>query len=996
MSTLPLPPGFEARGLLGRGGTAIVEKALWIKTGQEVALKRPLCDDKQSIDLFKPLAIREKTLVGSLRFPGISQLLDSDTTVPYLAYEVCKGKTLDALTFPLSSNVVSSLLSAIAINLEFLRLNGLVHADLKPQNMFLPVNFSENTAEKLYHIKLSDFSLGRLESEDDSVRAGLGTIGYMAPETIKDNITSHRSDLFTLGVIGYQLLTGRQPFLSENNDPVKSNSRTVEHTPSPPHEVDSSISKEISEIIMLLLQKDETDRPVSGWDVCQRIEATGCRYPFRKVLNPSFCIGKNESYDNALRIVKPLPAQQNRWLSIITEQSVDKLRLILTVNFRNGNVVYNGNQFEFKESPYWPSKLRRSVLKQLKQFSYSEKKQKIISAVSSIHLLDDALLSVDTHATPDPLSLLLPHLISHRTIKKIASNLTKMEDAKPSRAQKAILHLLAGKLDLAIEEGHSAIASFVTEHQYDNALTLLNKLIEYGKIANKEIVLRQIMIDRANLYREIGNTDNAMQDYLQVIEMYASHPDDHLLAEAYKNLGDIYKNRQDFDAGISVLKKALSIYTEGNNELEISHILNNMGNMYWIASNHGQALIHYRAALKLQRKLSADSEVASTLSNIGSIFTIQGRYARAINIMNLSLTLKKEIGNKVEIARSLNNLGYTHHLCGNQHKAVNCLKESFELNQRTGTRKEILYNLDNLTEVMTTAGQLAESLSYLKEGLTLSSELSDLPHTASFNLCMATVLRRMGRIRESLHCIDHVSTVIDQVDDRILPITLKTNRAQLAYTIGDFKTARTLAQEALFLSEELKTVPAQLNALLLLCSAESEKCYLEKAEKLISRLGLTRERTLARFNHLSALLDADDQKTAIEWGESILNEMEGMTEDIEHSRICNLVATIKLLQNDSNSAMTYLSKSLSESRKSQLVFEQIEALTMIGQIESSNGDYERAFGKLKDALAICKTIAAQLVSDEQRGHYLSQRSIRFLTQEIKRLSQFIGSKKGQA
>ena len=479
-----------------------------------------------------------------------------------------------------------------------------------------------------------------------------------------------------------------------------------------------------------------------------------------------------------------------------------------------------------------------------------------------------------------------------------------------------------------------------------------------------------------------------------MIDLYQNHPPDNLLAETYKDLGEIFRSRQDFDAGIKALEKALAIYELGDNQLHISQILNNIGNMYWIASNLPQALKHYRAALKLQRTLSADTEVASSLSNIGSIFTMQGRYGRAINIMNRSLTLKKEIGNIVEIARSLNNLGYTHHLNGNQHKAVDCLKESLELNRRTGIRKEILHNLENLTAVMVTAGQLAESLGYLKEGLTLSDELGDLPHTGAFNLSMATVLRRLGRIKEAQRCVEDVNTVIEQVDDRVLPILQMTNKAQIAAAIGDSNSAAELGREALSLSEELKTVPEQLNALLLLCSVDCGKDYLTKAEELIDQLGLTRERTLARFNHLTALLDNEDESAAITWGESILCLLDGLSEDIELARLWNLAANVKIAQGDSDTAMKYLTKSLGESRPSQLLFEQVDALTMIGQIESMNGEFESAFGRFKEALSICKKLAGQLASDEEKVIYLSQRSIRFLTQEIKRLSQVIGIKKG--
>ena len=220
---------------LGRGGTADVAKAHATHLNRTVAVKYPLqISDDPTID-FASLAKREWDLIGGARFPGLVRLWEAPSRDPdYLLLELCPGPTLDTVPKIDSLETALAILSAVATGLEFLNAAGLVHGDLKPHNIFLPPEWATLPPESLFYVKLSDFSLGRRLDEPETIRAGLGTVGYMAPETIADRITSHRADLFALGVMAYQLVTGEHPFLKGDIDPVRVNSarsRSRVHSP---------------------------------------------------------------------------------------------------------------------------------------------------------------------------------------------------------------------------------------------------------------------------------------------------------------------------------------------------------------------------------------------------------------------------------------------------------------------------------------------------------------------------------------------------------------------------------------------------------------------------------------------------------------------------------------------------------------------------------------------------------------------------------------------
>ncbi len=153
--------------------------------------------------------------------PHLAANSDASDAESYLTLELCHGTTLDQAGRFESVRSALNVLSAIAINLEYLSASGIVHGDLKPQNIFLPAGWSDGHNYDHYYLKLSDFSLGRSTGESSKDRAGLGTIGYMPPETILNSSINAPSDLFALGVTAYQLLSGQHPFLSASTDPVQ-------------------------------------------------------------------------------------------------------------------------------------------------------------------------------------------------------------------------------------------------------------------------------------------------------------------------------------------------------------------------------------------------------------------------------------------------------------------------------------------------------------------------------------------------------------------------------------------------------------------------------------------------------------------------------------------------------------------------------------------------------------------------------------------------------
>jgi tetratricopeptide (TPR) repeat protein len=216
MSTPPLTRigKYEVTGLLGRGGMGLVYRAFDKHLGREVAIKtitEGFAGDPEMLERF----YREAAKTGMLKHPNIVTVYDlgEQEGFPYIVMEYVAGEALDrviqsARPLPLASRlrIIEQVCSALA----YAHRNDVIHRDVKPANVIVQ---PDGVA------KLLDFGIARQEKQDRGLtRTGnvIGTIHYMAPERLRDRAFDGRSDIFSAGIMLYQLLTGQLPFNGED------------------------------------------------------------------------------------------------------------------------------------------------------------------------------------------------------------------------------------------------------------------------------------------------------------------------------------------------------------------------------------------------------------------------------------------------------------------------------------------------------------------------------------------------------------------------------------------------------------------------------------------------------------------------------------------------------------------------------------------------------------------------------------------------------------
>jgi serine/threonine-protein kinase len=257
----PLHPGdeldhYRIEGVAARSGMASIFRATDLRTGQTVAIKVPH-PEMESDPVFFDRFRREQEIGQKLDHPGVMKVMPDDGhSQLYMVMEWVEGRLLRQVLneqgkLPAERAVRMTL--RILDALDYIHNNGVAHRDLKPENIMVD-------AED--RIKLIDFgiaaSAGARRLTFTKLSRTMGTPDYISPEQVKGKRGDARSDLYAMGVMLYEMLTGKVPFTGPNAFVIM-NDRLL-NNPVPPREIDPTISPQLQEVIYRALERDPATR----------------------------------------------------------------------------------------------------------------------------------------------------------------------------------------------------------------------------------------------------------------------------------------------------------------------------------------------------------------------------------------------------------------------------------------------------------------------------------------------------------------------------------------------------------------------------------------------------------------------------------------------------------------------------------------------------------------------------------------------------------------
>jgi serine/threonine protein kinase len=263
MRTIPAAIGkYVVEREIGRGASSTVYLGYDPFHRRQVAIKQihaHLLTDPDQLARYRRHLHKEAAVSGKLNHPHIVRLLDADVDAdpPYLVLEYVEGQSLSSFTSverALSVPQVLDLAFKCCGALEHANENGLVHRDIKPANLILQSNGV---------VKVTDFGTALSLSADTTQVMGLvGSPSYMSPEQVREQDCTYQSDMFSLAVVVYELLTGRKPFDGETDFATMYKITTVQ--PSPPSLLRADLPAAVDAVVMQALEK-RPDARYSRW-----------------------------------------------------------------------------------------------------------------------------------------------------------------------------------------------------------------------------------------------------------------------------------------------------------------------------------------------------------------------------------------------------------------------------------------------------------------------------------------------------------------------------------------------------------------------------------------------------------------------------------------------------------------------------------------------------------------------------------------------------------
>jgi serine/threonine-protein kinase len=247
---------YRIDSLVARSGMATIYRGIDTRTGRPVAIKLPH-PEMEGDPIFFDRFNREEEIGKKLDHPGVVKVLnDEERSRRYMVLEWVDGRLLrqilnDVKIFPPDRAIKITV--GICEALDYIHSQGVVHRDLKPENIM--VDAEDRT-------KLIDFGIaanaGSRRLTFAKLTEAMGTPDYISPEQVKGKRGDARSDIYALGIMFYEMLTGKVPFVGPNPFVIM-NERLINH-PIPPREVNPAVPLELQEIIYRALERDPKKR----------------------------------------------------------------------------------------------------------------------------------------------------------------------------------------------------------------------------------------------------------------------------------------------------------------------------------------------------------------------------------------------------------------------------------------------------------------------------------------------------------------------------------------------------------------------------------------------------------------------------------------------------------------------------------------------------------------------------------------------------------------
>jgi tetratricopeptide (TPR) repeat protein len=825
---------YEILSLLGEGGMGAVYKARDVELGRMVALKviRPdLARNRAILDRFK----QELILATQVTHRNVVRIYDLGEAegIKFITMEHVEGEDLAAIIHrrtKLPPQEAVAIIEQVCRALEAAHNVGVIHRDLKPQNIMRETGTSR--------ILVMDFGLAKTLEGNRMTQTGamVGTMEYMSPEQALAGNLDQRSDIFSLGLIFYELLTGQTPFRADSA--LASLIKRTQERVVPVSEFDKSIPPELSQIVNRCLERDVALRYQSAAELLADLElwaGTGRSGIIAARLRPGPRRWADENkrlLAGAAGLVLLLIAALTYFLTRPrTGPAPEAKQAVTAIRARSLAILPFRNSSGDPKDDWIGSSVADMLSTDIGQSAHLH-----TVPTDRLHqVLSDLRVGPETAVDPDMLRRVAQfsnadilvsgqyarfgdQIVIDATIRDLVHDQTV-----PVKAQALVKDLPTAIDSLAdsVRKNLSLSADVVEElkaqsfkpnsksvdalREYDEGTVLmrggknLDALKHLQAATNQDPQFALAFSKLADTQFELGFQSDAEQSSIRAADL--AHNQNLPLPEKYlisaSNARIMKDNKKALEAYENLLKSSPG-------DVDVQYAL---GSLYLQSGEYDKARAEFKGVLE------TDPKNIKALWSLGVVDNLTGNPQAALDSLTRGSSLAIQVDNQEQQALILLSIGISYRLLDKPEQALLNYQQSIVVNEKIGQKRGVAAALNEMGTVQRTTGKPDAAIASYNKALVLLREIGMKDETALTLMNLGAVYQDLGKFDQALDVYKQALQIQRETGDQSYESQCLDNIAGVYLAMGDTNNAFTYSQQALQLREKLG-VPGDIAATL--------------------------------------------------------------------------------------------------------------------------------------------------------------------------------------
>jgi serine/threonine protein kinase/tetratricopeptide (TPR) repeat protein len=790
---------------LGEGGMGVVYLAEDTHLGRRVAIK--FLNETSDNHHYRARFLREARSISALSHPHIATIYDYGETEdgqPFIVMELVTGQTLGDILYEsgLTLGRALEIIEQVAEALSEAHSRNIIHRDIKPSNVLI------NTRGQ---VKVLDFGLAKQINEEEAASEDadpdadtmlatrthsdvvVGTPLYLSPEQAKSARVDARSDLFALGALLYECITGRPAF--SGGSVLEIAAQVIHVMPPPPSQINERVPKELDRLTMKALQKEPRDRYQTAAEMLDDLRRV------RLGISDDAHLTKRLAHRSGMKTT------QTSALLALSETLREPRISIFTVLLGILAVALVGwvGLKLLRPSPHRPSieaqrwyETGTNALRDGAYYQASKALERAIAEDDNFPLaharLAEAWMELDySDKAKDALLRVWP-LVPDRSVLP-RSDLLYLEainaTVSNNRAQavdfyRQIAQFLSDQPQVYVDLGRAYEKNDEPERAIENYVEAINRDPQYATAYLRVGVL----------YSQKQDIQSALAAFEKAESLYQALGNIEGLTEVRYQRGLLYDKTGKTSEAQGQLQQALETARVSNNEHQQIRAILQLSSVAYTAGNAAQSQEYARKAVELAQAKGMENLTARGLVDLGYAYLTHGDYAEAETYFQQALDFAKRYKGRRNEARALFSLASLRIQQGNADEALRYIEPALKFYQEGGYRKETSTALLLLGRAQRLKGDYEEALKAFEQQLKLGEEWGDLEQIASSHSEIGRVLIRQARYTEAFEHFQASYDTNNSLGDQLKLGYNLMDRGNLAWQMGRYDDARALLKQA--------------------------------------------------------------------------------------------------------------------------------------------------------------------------------------------------------